>query len=53
MNRVEDIVINSLMMMFPQTGKAQVGTGSQDHQEHAWPPNLQVPDIVELMQLVG
>ena len=39
--------------MFPQTGKEQVGTGSQDHQEQECPPKLQVNIIVELIFLVG
>ena len=53
MNQVKDIVINSVIHMFPQTGKEQVGIDSQDHQEQECPLKLQVLDIVELIPLVG
>ena len=53
MNQVNIIVINSVLHMFPQTGKAQVGIDSQDHQEQECPPKLQVHIIVERMPLVG
>ena len=53
MNQVKDIVINSVIIEFPQTGKEQVGIDSQDHQEQECPPNLQVHNIVELKLLVG
>ena len=53
MNQVKLVVINSVIQMFPQTGKEQVGIDSQDHQEQECPPKLQAEYIVELILLVG